>query len=136
MVDRKQQNIQCTFEGQQSFPTRVTIRLVPVQIARELRNIDGQTHFQLFAPNSMPNFRWDHAFRCPITSQLCHAFHVRFHVSGIAYATDETKLWLSLTEVNAAKYSRLPITRTIANSNLALTRTKIDFPWISVIHSL
>ena len=23
-----------------------------------------------------------------------------------------------------------------ANSNLALTRTKIDFPWISVIHSL
>ena len=32
--------------------------------------------------------------------------------------------------------SRLPITRTLANSNLALTRTKIDFPWISVIHSL
>ena len=24
----------------------------------------------------------------------------------------------------------------LANSNLALTRTKIDFPWISVIHSL
>ena len=34
------------------------------------------------------------------------------------------------------QYSRLPITRTLANSNLALTRTKIDFPWISVIHSL
>ena len=33
-------------------------------------------------------------------------------------------------------YSRLPITRTLANSNLALTRTKIDSPWISVIHSL
>ena len=32
-------------------------------------------------------------------------------------------------------YSRLPITRTLADSNLALTRTKIDFPWISVIHS-
>ena len=31
-------------------------------------------------------------------------------------------------------YSRLPITPD--NSNLALTRTKIDFPWISVIHSL
>ena len=30
------------------------------------------------------------------------------------------------------KYSRLPITRTLANSNLALTRTKIDLPWISV----
>ena len=34
------------------------------------------------------------------------------------------------------KYSRLPITRTLANSNLVLTRTKIDFPRISVIHSL
>ena len=34
------------------------------------------------------------------------------------------------------KYSRLPITRTLANSNLALTRTKIDFPWISVLLSL
>ena len=34
------------------------------------------------------------------------------------------------------KYSWLPITRTLANSNLALTRTKIDFPWISAIHSL
>ena len=33
-------------------------------------------------------------------------------------------------------YSRLPITRTLANSNLALTRTKINFPWISVIHLL
>ena len=33
-------------------------------------------------------------------------------------------------------YSRLPITRTLANSNLALTRTKIDFPRISVIHLL
>ena len=32
--------------------------------------------------------------------------------------------------------SWLPITRTLANSNLALTRTKIDFPWISSIHSL
>ena len=29
----------------------------------------------------------------------------------------------------------LPITRTLANSNLALTQTKIDFPWISVIHN-
>ena len=33
-------------------------------------------------------------------------------------------------------YSRIPITRTLANSNLALTRTKIDFPWISLIHLL
>ena len=35
-----------------------------------------------------------------------------------------------------SNYSLLPITRTLANSNLALTRTKIDFPWISVIHLL
>ena len=33
-------------------------------------------------------------------------------------------------------YSWLPITRTLANSNLSLTRTKIDFPWIFVIHLL
>ena len=33
-------------------------------------------------------------------------------------------------------YSRLPITRTLSNLNLALTRTKIDFPWIPVIHLL
>ena len=31
-------------------------------------------------------------------------------------------------------YSRLPITRTLANSNLALTRTKIGFPSISFIY--
>ena len=35
-----------------------------------------------------------------------------------------------------SSYSRLPITQTLANSNLALTRTIIDFPWTSVIHSL
>ena len=33
-------------------------------------------------------------------------------------------------------YSRLPITRTLANLNLMLTRTKLDFPWISFIHLL
>ena len=33
-------------------------------------------------------------------------------------------------------YRGLPITGTLANSNLALTRAKIDFPWISVIHLL
>ena len=30
-------------------------------------------------------------------------------------------------------YSWLPITRNLANSNLALTRTKVDFPWISFL---
>ena len=34
------------------------------------------------------------------------------------------------------KYNWLPITRTLANSNLALTRAKFDFPRISIIHSL
>ena len=33
-------------------------------------------------------------------------------------------------------YSWLPITRTLANTSLALTQTKIDFPWISFIHLL
>ena len=43
-------------------------------------------------------------------------------------------LWAQLELTDA--YSRLTITRTLANSDLSLTRTKIDFPWISVIHSL
>ena len=42
----------------------------------------------------------------------------------------------SIVLVDETLYSRLPITRTLANSNLALTRTKIDFPWISFIHLL
>ena len=33
-------------------------------------------------------------------------------------------------------YSWLPKTWTLANSNLALAQTKIDFLWISVIHLL
>ena len=33
-----------------------------------------------------------------------------------------------------SNYSRLPITRTLANSNLALIRTNINFPWISFIY--
>ena len=33
-------------------------------------------------------------------------------------------------------YSRLPITQTLANLNLMLTRTTLDFPWISFIHLL
>ena len=41
-----------------------------------------------------------------------------------------------LFQVATWKYSRLPITWTLATSNLALTWTQIDFPWISVIHSL
>ena len=42
----------------------------------------------------------------------------------------ESVLWAHIL------YSRLPLTQTLANSNVALTQTKIDFPWISVIHSL
>ena len=33
-------------------------------------------------------------------------------------------------------YSGLPVIRILAKSNLALTRNKIDFPWISFIHLL
>ena len=33
-------------------------------------------------------------------------------------------------------YSWLSITRTLTNSNLVLTRTKVDFPWISLLHLL
>ena len=41
---------------------------------------------------------------------------------------------LVLTQVTQALwYSWLPITRTLANWNLALTRTKVDFPWISFL---
>ena len=39
-----------------------------------------------------------------------------------------------MTFVN--QYSRLLITLPLANSNLALTRTKVDFPWISFLHLL
>ena len=38
--------------------------------------------------------------------------------------------------IRQLKYSWLPITRTLANSNLALTRTNVDFPWISILHLL
>ena len=37
---------------------------------------------------------------------------------------------------SVTKYSRLPITWTLANSNHALTWTKNDFPWISFINFL
>ena len=40
---------------------------------------------------------------------------------------------LCLTEMLEKMHSRLPITRTFANSNLALTRTTINFPWIYFI---
>ena len=33
-------------------------------------------------------------------------------------------------------YTRLSIIRTFTNSNLALTRAKVDFPYISFIHLL
>ena len=38
--------------------------------------------------------------------------------------------------IRQLKYSWLPITRTLANSNLALTPTNVDFPWISILHLL
>ena len=41
-------------------------------------------------------------------------------------------MWRAIT-LRIGIYSRLPRTRTLANSNLALTRAKINFPWISFI---
>ena len=37
---------------------------------------------------------------------------------------------------DSVTYGWLPLTPTLANSNLTLTRTKVDFPWISFIHLL
>ena len=59
--------------------------------------------------------------KAPPSPSLCAVSHVE-------------QLFLAFLEQSF--YSRLLITRTLANSNLALTRTKIDFPWISVIHLL
>ena len=43
---------------------------------------------------------------------------------------------ITMEKMFAETYGGLPMTWTLANSNLALTRTKIDFPWISNTHSL
>ena len=56
-------------------------------------------------------------------------------VNGRCHATNFSRFKFR-QRMEISSYSRLPITRTLANSNLALTRTKIDFPWISVIHLL
>ena len=61
---------------------------------------------------------------CPLIDHNIASWHCQSVVNPRARALGE---WI---------YSRLPITRTLANSNLALTRTKIDFPWISVVLSL
>lgn len=41
-------------------------------------------------------------------------------------------MWRAVT-LRIGIYSQVPRTRTLANSNLALTRAKINFPWISFI---
>ena len=40
-------------------------------------------------------------------------------------------MWWKWIIIHSWTYSWLPTTRTLANSNLALTRTKVDFPWMS-----
>ena len=52
---------------------------------------------------------------------------------------DSLKLLCLVQEIDQEEinlYSRLSITRTRPNLNLALTRNKIDFPWISFIYLL
>ena len=62
-------------------------------------------------------------------------------VSFISPKPDDEKRILRTNFQSATKFMwtysrRLPITRTFANANLALTRTKTEFPWISFIHLL
>ena len=49
---------------------------------------------------------------------------------------DDGGVGIETTEKGTRIYSRLSITRTLANSNLALTRTKAYFRWISFIFLL
>ena len=63
---------------------------------------------------------------CVIACKFCHP-------------TDEWNYWMHMLlgrRVYLHPHSRLPITQTLANFNLALTQTKIDFPWISFIQLL
>ena len=62
-------------------------------------------------------------------------------VSFISPKPDDEKRILRTNFQSATKFMwtysrRLPITRTFANANLPLTRTKTEFPWISFIHLL
>ena len=69
----------------------------------------------------------------------------RYIVARITVLHGQSSLWWSLS-IRVRKlsesssvinhYSWFPITRSIANSNLALTQTKIDFPRISFIAGL
>ena len=69
-----------------------------------------------------------------VTFRIITSLWVVFGLSTLSLRTaDAFPVVASLPPTN--NYSRLPITRTLANSNLALTRTNVDFPWISVIHS-
>ena len=58
---------------------------------------------------------------------------LRFQVLGASFSS--FGCFMLRSSFSSASFSKLP-TRTLANSNLALTRTKVDFPWISVSHLL
>ena len=53
-----------------------------------------------------------------------------FHYAFQSFCKILSKVWIFYLFIFKFNYSWLPITRTLANSNLALTRTKIVFPWI------
>ena len=68
-------------------------------------------------------------FQVPTSYHFIYHFGYKRHPFHIP----STEKWHPF---NIYNYSRLPITQTLANSNLVLTRTKINFPWISIINSL
>ena len=68
----------------------------------------------------------------PVIEDKVHSRNYFYHETFVMLIIISIVLTQALIQI----YSWLPITRTLNNSNLALTRTKIDFPWISVVHLL
>ena len=72
----------------------------------------------------------------PVRSEITRFLYAGFYCMKNIYENYGMKNYMKEDHRNYRRkfYSWLPITRTLANSNLAPPRTKIDFPWISVIH--
>ena len=74
----------------------------------------------------------------PVRSEITRFLYAGFYCMKNIYENYGMKNYMKEDHRNYRRkfYSWLPITRTLANSNLAPPRNKIDFPWISVIHLL